>query len=388
MKIKYLIFLALMLLFPAYTTATSIVSPKFGTPIKHEKQLVFTSPDSRRAMCLTLDANMLWVKKFEQPIHLFKSHDSEIFLQQVKEIFRINPRSGEQKLLFSLESKNDILNYRSQGDIYYSKDKRFDKKIFKIIDRITGKSIFKSDRIENLIYVTEELIIALVAEREYTGSGGYRLAQASVEAYKRKTFEKQWAVPLSGDHTFPWVTAVHSKPYLVYLDGHANVVSLDCRTGEKVHEMGDSADFDGQISHLSLLEGNLVYLTHKMNFDDFEKTKHTLHFCSIPDLKEKSTLVIELIEIASITFYDDYIISDSLYRTACFTMTGEKVWEKYQMNRTDVIEGKIYFSDYEDEEVRLGVIDVPTGQEIILYKEKVKKDILKRLRDIIYTFGD
>jgi outer membrane protein assembly factor BamB len=323
-------------------------------------------------MCLSLDGNMLWEKKFKQKIYLFESHNSEIFLQKGKEIFRINPGSGELQLLFSLESKDDILNYRTQGDVYYSMEGRFHKKLFKIIDRTTGKPIWKSDKIEDLIYVTEELIIALLSTREYNDSGGYNLSTTTIEAYNRKTFEKQWTVPLSRHHAIPWLNSVYLKPYLVYLDGDAKIVSLDCQTGEKVHEIGDTLNPDGRITNLSLLKGDLVYLTRKTNYDDFNKSKYTLHFCSIPDLKEKSTLVIELFEIFSVTFRDDYIISDSLYRTACFTMTGSKVWEKYQMNRTDVIDGKIYFSDQKNEEARLGIIDVPTGKEIILYKEKIK----------------
>jgi len=88
-------------------------------------------------------------------------------------------------------------------------------------------------------------------------------------------------------------------------------------------------------------------------------------------LNEQKIVTLRLIEIAHISFEAGFIISDALYRTACFRPGGEKVWERFQSERTKVINNRIYFSDYEKETTRLGFVEVATGKETILYSEPV-----------------
>lgn len=83
-------------------------------------------------------------------------------------------------------------------------------------------------------------------------------------------------------------------------------------------------------------------------------------------------MTLRLIEIADIDVEGEFTISDALYRTACFRMNGDKVWERFQSSRTKTIDNRIYSSDYEKGLARLGYVEVSTGKEKILYSEPVK----------------
>jgi hypothetical protein len=89
-------------------------------------------------------------------------------------------------------------------------------------------------------------------------------------------------------------------------------------------------------------------------------------------LKTIETKVVEVIEAARAETSGDFTISDSLYRTACFRRDGSKVWEHFQMHRTGVIGGLIYFSDFYKGVARMGSLEVATGKERILISERVK----------------
>lgn len=154
--------------------------------------------------------------------------------------------------------------------------------------------------------------------------------------------------------------------------GRTHSQFLDCMTGRKLVTKAMKLPKYGWISDVEIYGDHVVWLTHKMNREDFNQTEHTLHFCTLPDLEEKKTVTLRLIEIAQIAFEGEFIISDALYRTACFRMNGEKVWERFQSNRTQSIDNRIYFSDHEKGTTRLGYVEVSTGKETILYSEKVK----------------
>ena len=47
-------------------------------------------------------------------------------------------------------------------------------------------------------------------------------------------------------------------------------------------------------------------------------------------------------------------------------------WKGRQLDRTEPIDGKIYFSEYvHKKKTRIGVIDIPSGEEATLYEEKI-----------------
>src|SRR2546421_7371496 len=64
--------------------ATSIYFPKFSKPVLKEERLVFTSPDSKRLLCITVDGEKLWEKSHAYPVDLIAGRDSEPLLQTGK----------------------------------------------------------------------------------------------------------------------------------------------------------------------------------------------------------------------------------------------------------------------------------------------------------------
>jgi hypothetical protein len=93
-----------------------------------------------------------------------------------------------------------------------------------------------------------------------------------------------------------------------------------------------------------------------------------LHFCSLPELMEQKKITLKGAEAGAVTLWHEFVIVEGHRRTVCFR-NGEKVWEKGDMNGTDVIDGTIYFTDNPDNVARIGMIDLPTGVEHILYTD-------------------
>lgn len=151
------------------------------------------------------------------------------------------------------------------------------------------------------------------------------------------------------------------------------MVVLDCTNGRKLLTKSVQLPDDGWILDLEIHEGRLAWLTHAFNSKDFKNSEYLLKFSSFPDLKEEGSVALKVMEIARISFESGYIISDALYRTACFQLGGDKIWEGSQMNRTPVVNNRIFFSDYSNSTARLGGVDVLTGKETILYSESTKQ---------------
>jgi outer membrane protein assembly factor BamB len=349
---------------------TSIVFAKFSAPIIQDNRLVFTSPNAKRLLCVNLDGKVAWEQKFEFPIRLFTGPENEALIQTGKVVSSVFPKSGEFRALFTVEGENDGVTYTRKLGCFVSHDLRFQQRMFKILDRKTGKAIWKTRDIEDIICGMPDLIVCLAAER-IPSERGYSFGKASLDGYDRRSFTKRWSVPLPEGSGVPYVPAAFNAPYLVYTEGRTSLAVLDCTTGRKRLTKELQVPEYGQISDLEIYEGQLVWLTHKMARGDFNNTEHLLHFCTLPELREEKTVVLRLIEIARISFEGGYIISDALYRTACFQPEGEKVWERFQMERTSVVNNRMYFSDYHKKTTRLGYVDVPTGKETILYSEPV-----------------
>jgi len=69
-----------------------------------------------------------------------------------------------------------------------------------------------------------------------------------------------------------------------------------------------------------------------------------------------------VIEAGSTEDAGEFLVTDSLYRTACFRRNGPKVWDHFQMHRTGAVDGVIYFSDNHDDTARLGKIEISTAR--------------------------
>ncbi len=356
---------------PLTSRATSIDFAKFSAPILQDERLIFTSPDAKRLLCVNLQAELVWQRKYDFPVRLFTGPQAESLLQTGAVVSFISPESGALRARFTVEDANDGVNFSSKLNTFISQDLRFKKRMFKLLDPNTGKALWRTAEIESAICATPELVVGLAVERISIGKG-YRFGKASLDAYHRRDFTRAWSVPLPDESGVPYLPAVFSPPYLIYTEGRTSLAVLDCTTGRKRLTKQMEVPQYGWISELKMKGDQLVWLTHKSNRNDFNSTEHLLHFCTIPELIENKQVILKLIEIAHISFEGGFIISDALYRTACFKPEGEKVWERFQSARSPVINNRIYFSDYHKETARLGVVEVATGNETILYSEKIE----------------
>ena len=376
-SVGFLVLLAVMLSTGPAAKGTSIFFHKFSTPILNDNRLVFLSPDARRLLCVDFDGKLSWEKKYDFPIRLFAGPKTEALVQTGRVVSSVSPQSGELRTRFTVEDENDEVDFSSKLGSYVSRDRRFEKCIFKLLDRETGRPIWRTGKIEDVICATPDLIVCVAAPRIPIGRD-YKFGQVSLDGYARGSFKRKWSIPLPEHSGDPWVPAAFKAPYLVYAegsfvntDGRNSLTVLDCNTGRKRLTKQVKLPNNGWISAVAIHEDQLVWLTHEPNLEDFNSTEHQLHFCTIPELKEQKAVVLRLIEIAHISFESGFIISDALYRTACFREEGEKVWERFQTSRTPVLNNRIYFSDNEKQITRIGYVEVSTGKETILYSEPV-----------------
>ena len=358
----------LVAVFPAM--ATSIVFSTFSAPVFQEERLVFTSPDGKRLLCASLEGKIVWQRKFKTRISLFTGAESEAVVQIGKVVSAVSVQSGELRPKFKVEGENDGVSFSPELGSYCSHDLRFEKRLFKLLDGATGKPLWRTSEIETVVCATPELIVCLAVERVPVRSG-YRFGDASLAAYDRKSFAKTWSVPLAKPGDASFLKSAFKAPFLVYVEAGKSLVVLDCTTGRKQVTKQLDLPEGGSISDVMIHGEHVAWLTYEMNLTDFKITEHPLHFCTLPDLREVKKVVLKLIEIASVSFEGGFFIADSLYRTACFRLSGEKVWERFQCARTGVIKGRIFFSDQSKNTARLGSIEVITGKETILYTEQL-----------------
>ena len=357
-------------LLSAAAKATSIEFPTFSAPVLQEERLVFTSPDSRRLLCASLEGKLVWERKFDSPIVLFTGAEAEAVVQVGTVVSAVSVQSGELRAKFSVEDENDGVSFSPELGSYVSSDRRFEKRMFKLLDARTGVPLWRTSEIENVVCATPELIVCLAAERVPTRDG-FQLGKASLDGYDRKSFAKTWSVPLKHPGDASFLAAAFKAPFLIYTERQTSLVVLDCAMGKKQVTTPMKVPEDSWISGVSIHGEHVVWLTTKIDYDDFNNSEHSLHFCTIPELREVKTVVLKLIEIGRVSFEGELIIADSLYRTACFRLDGQKVWERFQNSRTPVINGRIYFSDHSKNTARLGFIEVASGKETILYTERL-----------------
>jgi outer membrane protein assembly factor BamB len=356
-----------LLVLTAAANATSIRFPKFSRAIFQQDRLIFTTPDSKRVLCVKLNGEKVWETSYANSAELIEGPASDALLQTGNVVSAISPGTGALKKQFSVEDANDSVGYSQILDAFVSHDRRFRERNLKIIDKQTGRPVWRTKELENFVCATPDLMVGLAVTRR-NNSKGYTLEKPSLYAFDRKTFRKKWSVPVNGSQLH---ASSFNAPFLVYADGESSLAVLDCRTGLKQITKQVEVPHYGRIINVTSRGDQIAWFASKMNRKDFDQSEHFLHFCTLPDLSEQKVTTLRVIEISRISFESGFIISDALYRTACFREDGEKVWERFQSERTPVIDNRIYFSDYLNGITRIGVIEVPTGKEAILYSEPV-----------------
>ena len=185
-------------------------------------------------------------------------------------------------------------------------------------------------------------------------------------------------MPLPDNIGIPFGSASFKSPYLIYVDGERTLAVVDITNGRKLLTKEMTLGKYSRISDVKISGDQVVWLTSKMNRVNVDWSEHILHYCTIPELVEQKILVLQLLDIARVSFEGEFIISDSFYSTAGFRPDEQKVWKLFQNAHGPVIENRLYFSDshFETarETARLGFVDVPTGKETILYHESIKME--------------
>lgn len=216
------------------------------------------------------------------------------------------------------------------------------------------------------------MFVVAKGRRKAVEGGGYSFSKGWLEAFDRQTMKKVWSVQFK-NQPWPYHYVVRCQNYIISDDG-SDLLAIDIATGvvrrrpavKPVDAIGPSGLRDDN--------GSLTYLTSELNHKDFNQSKQTLYKLSVPDLKVIESRAVKVIEAASSEKVGDLLITDALYRTACFRPDGTKLWEHFQMNRTPTIDGVIYFSDYDKGVARMCALNVATGKQRIFLTEKIKNE--------------
>src|SRR6185369_11406315 len=71
--------------------ATSISFPKFSQPTLQNDRLIFTSPDSKRLLCIKLTGEKAWENTYVRPIDLIVGPDSQTLVQVDRVVSAVSP---------------------------------------------------------------------------------------------------------------------------------------------------------------------------------------------------------------------------------------------------------------------------------------------------------
>lgn len=181
-----------------------------------------------------------------------------------------------------------------------------------------------------------------------------------------------WSVPFEKD-SWPHRYFVRCGDFIV-CDDASDLIITHIKTGMMQRSPAEMPKDALGPSGLRAENGMLTYLASTMNYQDFNQSEKTLYKLSIPDLKIIDKKVVKVIEAVYSEKAGDLLITDALYRTACFRADGSKLWERFQLHRTPVVDGVIYFSDYHEGTARMGALDVATGKQQFFLSEKVEKN--------------
>lgn len=350
--------------------ATSIEFPKFGQPFVVGDRLVCLSPDAKRILCFSLTGKALWKRSCGEPVSLFAAPNGGLLVQIGAMVSDLSVETGELTDRFPVAESNDRVHFESKGDLWYSTDARWRERRFKLLDGRTGKPKWTSREVERVVCATPELIVALTVKRMRT-EDGIRFGASALLGLNRETGGRKWKVPVDKTNGSPFISSVFMAPHIVFVRGENTLVVLDVTNGKTLGTRTVPVPQLGHVSDVLFHEGRVAVLTGEVNSADFDKNRQTLQFYSLPGLAPKERVSFEVIEAATATIVGKYILSDALYRTACFTRDGKKLWERFQCNRSEPIDGKVYFSDYDDGFARLGSVELANGKERIFHRERI-----------------
>lgn len=356
---------------------TSIVFPTYSTPILANDTIVILSPDGTRLLGVSNKGEQKWKRQLSTRGSVFKHKSGKVLVIEGSSVSVVNPANGAMTPWFAVKLPGVNLSYRDEGDLYYGKTEALGVPSLAVYDGSTHAFLLTEERGETVAYADDGVIVLAKGKRKYADKG-YSYSKGWLEGYDRKTKRRIWIADFK-NQPWPYHDICRVGDYLVCEDG-GNLMVIHAVRGD-LHRSSPPKPKDSiGPSGLRNENGALVYVTTEMNISDFHRSKHTVYRLRVPELTTIETKVVEVIEAARVETVGEFMISDSLYRTACFRRDGRKVWEHFQMHRTGVIDGLIYFSDYNNGVAQMGTLEVSTGKKRILISEKVKMDMGQGLR--------
>ena len=349
--------------------ATSIIFPTYSTPILADDTIIVLSPDNMRLLGVSKAGEQNWKRQLSERGSIFKHSSGKILLIVGSSVSVVSPGNGAVTPLLDVNPPVEDLRYLDTADLFFGKTEAAGVPTLAVYDGSTHASLLIEKRSETVAYADDEIIVLANGERKKEDRG-YSFSKGWLEGFDRKTKKSIWTVDFE-KQSWPYHDICRVGDYLVCEDAN-DLMVIHAVSGKLRRSPAAKPEDSIGPSGLRCENGVLVYVASELNTSDFNRSKQNIYRVSVPDLRTIETKVVELIEAARVETAGEFLISDALYRTACFRRDGSKVWEHFQMHRTGVIDGKIYFSDYNKGVARLSSLEVSTGNERILISEKVE----------------
>ncbi len=367
MKTLWTIFLALVAVMPCF--GTSIIFPTYSTPVVVDETLIVLSPDRLELIGASKAGKELWRQKLSSKGSLITHRSGKILLTQGAAVSSLDTKRGSSEPLFSADPKVEWVRYSPETNLFWGPLEGKEPAL-SLFDGATHVCLATEKLGETMAYADKDLVVLAKGRRKTSEGGGYSFSKGWLEAFDRKTMKKVWTVEFE-DQPWPHHYVIRCGNYIVS-DDASDLLVIDIATGKVRRRRAVKPEDAIGPSGLRDDNGFLTYLTSELNYADFNQSKQTLYKLSVPDLKVIESRAVKVIEAASSEKVGDLLITDALYRTACFRPDGTKVWEHFQLHRTPVVDGVIYFSDYNKGVARMGALDVATGKQRFFLSEQVE----------------
>jgi outer membrane protein assembly factor BamB len=367
MKTLWTILVALVAVMPC--SGTSIIFPTYSTPVVVDGSLIVLSADRLELICVSKAGKELWRQKLSSKGSLIAHRSGKILLTQGASVRSLDTKHGSFEPLFSADPKVEWVRYSAETNLFWGPVDG-EQPALALFDGATHVPLATEKLGETLAYADQDLVVLAKGHRKASEGGGYSFSKGWLEAFNRQTMRKVWSVEFE-KQPWPHHYVVRCGNHIIS-DDASDLLVIDIATGEVRRDPAVKPEDAIGPSGLRDDNGSLTYLTSELNYKDFNQSKQTLYKLSVPGLKVIETRAVKVIEAASSEKVGDLLITDALYRTACFRPDGTKLWEHFQLHRTPVVDGVIYFSDYNKGVARMGALDVATGKQQFFLSERVK----------------
>lgn len=368
MKSIWTILLILIVIMPCW--GTSIIFPTYSTPVLVDDKVIVLSVDRKEVIGLAKTGKELWREQLASKTSLIVHQNGKLLIAQDASVRSLQMNDGSSEPLFRAKPEVEWVHYSAESNLFWG-TRDDPEPSLSLFDGTTNTFLATETLGENLAYADSDIVVLAKGNRKKSESGGHHFTKGWIEALDRKTMKKLWSVPFEKNLS-PYHYVVRCGDYIVCDDAH-HLIITHIKTGKMQRSPAEMPKDANGPSGLRAENGMLTYLASTMNYEDFNQSEKTFYKLSIPDLKVIDKTVVKVIEAARSEKAGDLLITDALYRTACFRADGSKVWEHFQLHRTPVVDGVIYFSDYHEGTARMGALDVATGKQQFFLSEKVEK---------------